>query len=148
MLDKLLPARLDNTYTGHKLALWIFGLVVLLKSVQSLAIIFSGHTTAAGADGVPLDTFTPEAAQAVVAVFAQGSMWRLFFCLVGLIVLARYRSAIPLMFALFALQYLAAQLAFLFIPLVRVGSPPGPIVNLTIFVLMIVGLALSLWRRG
>jgi len=32
-----------------------------------------------------------------------------------------------------------------FIPIVRTGTPPGIVVNLIIFALMIVGLMLSLW---
>jgi len=148
MLDTLLPRSLDNEYRGSRVALWLFGLVVALKGTQSLAILFNGRSTAMGADGVPLDTFAPAAAQTVVAVFAQASLWRLFFCLVGALVLMRYRRGVPLMFSLFALNYLAAQLAFAFVPLPRVGAPVGPVVNLILFVLMLVGLGLSLWRRG
>jgi hypothetical protein len=135
-------------YSGHKLAVWLFGLVVALKAAQSLSIIFNGYPTAMGADGIPLDTFTPDAAQSVLAALAQGSLWRLLFCSFGVIVLVRYRSAIPLMLALLALHYLAGQLVYLFVPLPRVGTPPGPIVNLTMFVLSIVGLSLSLWHRA
>lgn len=148
MLDELLPKRLDNQYRGNRLALWLFGLVVALKSAQSLSIILNGYSTARDADGIPLDSFTPAAAQTVVAVFAQGSLWRLFFCFVCVLVLVRYRSAVPLMFALLALNYLAAQLLMKFVPLPRVGGPVGPVVNLILFVLMLVGLGLSLWRRG
>ena len=148
MLDDLLPTRLDNQYRGSRAALWLFGLVVALKSVQSLSIILNGYSTARDADGIPLDSFIPAAAQTVVAVFAQGSLWRLFFCVVCLIVLLRYRSAVPLMFALLALNYLAAQLLLKFVPLLRVGAPAGPVVNLVLFFLMLVGLGLSLWRRG
>ena len=147
MLDALLPASLDNQYRGSRVALWLFGLVVALKSAQSLSIIFNGYSTARDADGIPLDSFTPAAAQTVVAVFAQGSLWRLFFCFVCLLVLFRYRSAVPLMFALLALNYLAAQLLMKFVPLPRVGGPVGPVVNVILFVLMLVGLGLSLWRR-
>lgn len=148
MLDALLPRRLDNDYRGSRAALWLFALVVALKGTQSLAILFRGYPTAMGADGIPLDTFAPVAAQTVVAVFAQGSLWRLFFCLVGGLVLARYRRAVPLMFALFALNYLAAQLVFGLVPLPRVGEPVGPLVNRILFALMVVGLGLSLRRRG
>jgi len=147
MLSRLLPARLDNTYSGHKLALWLFGLVVALKGLQSLSIMFNGFSTAIGADGIPLDTFSPAVAQTVLAVLAQGSLWRLIFCLLGVLVLVRYRSAIPLMLAVLVLQYLAGQLIYQFIPLPRAGTPPGPIVNLVMCVLAIVGLILSLWGR-
>jgi len=148
MLGELLPRRMDNDYRGHKLALWLFGLVIAMKSAQSLGIIFNGYATARDADGIPLDSFTPAAAQTVVAVFAQGSLWRLFFCLLCALVLFRYRSAIPLMFGFLALNYLVAQLIFIFVPLPRVGAPVGPLVNLVLFVVMLAGLGSSLWRRG
>ena len=145
MFEKLLPRGLDSAYRGHRLALWLFGLVVLVKSAQSLAIIFDGYSTARDADGIPLDAYPSAAAQAVVAVFAQGSLWRLTFCSLGIAVLVRYRSAVPLMFALLVGNYLTGELIFRFVPLVRVGAPPGPLVNLISFALMIVGLALSVW---
>jgi hypothetical protein len=52
------------------------------------------------------------------------------------------------MFAVLVLDYLARQLILHFVPIVRTGSPPGPVVNFVLFSLMIVGLALSLWRQG
>lgn len=74
MLEQLLPAHLDNQYRGQRLALWLFGLVVALKSVQSLAIVFNGYSTGRDADGIPLDSYAPAVAQTVVAVLAQGSL--------------------------------------------------------------------------
>jgi hypothetical protein len=147
MLAKLLPQHLDNGYQGCSLGLWVFGLVTLVKSIQSVAIIFAGGVTAKGADGIPLDTFAPVDAQTVLSVFAQQSLWRLTFCLICFIVLLRYRSAVPLMFALFVANYLAGQLIFHVVPLPRIGTPPGPAVNLALFFLMVTGLVLSLWQR-
>ena len=148
MFDKLLPQPIDNTYRGYKVALWLFGLVVGVRITQSILVIFNGYSTARDADGIPLDTYTPAAAQTVVALFAQGSLWRLTFCLLCVLVLVRYRSAIPMMFTLLLLNYLAGQLIFQFVPVIRTGTPPGPIVNLIMFALMIIGLALSLRSRG
>lgn len=148
MLEDLLPRRLENEYRGSTLALWLFGLVVAMKSTQSLAIIFNGYATARDVDGIPLDSYTPAVAHTVVAVFAQGSLWRLFFCFLCVLVLLRYRNAVPLMFALLALNYLAAQLVLQFVPLLRVGGPLGPLVNLILFIVMLIGLGLSLRRRG
>ena len=145
MFDRLLPQSLDNTYRGHKLALWLFGLVVFSKSAQSLSIMFAGNSTAAGADGIPLATYPPAIAQTVVSLFAQGSVWRLTFCLLCAAVLLRYRNAVPLMFALFVVNYLIAQVMLHFVPFARAGTPPGPLINLVLFSLMVVGLALSLW---
>jgi hypothetical protein len=148
MLERILPPQIDNTYRGHKLALWLFALVVAVRAVQSLFIIFNGYSVAQRADGIPLDTFTPEAAQTVVSLFALYSLTRLIIVLLCALALVRYRSAIPFMFALLLLGYLGGQLILYFLPLARTGTPPGPLVNLVTFVLMVVGLALSLWKRG
>ena len=112
MFEKLFPKGIDNAYRGSKIALWLFGLVVGMKITQSLAVIFNGNYTAKGADGIPLDTFTPAAAQTAVAIFAQASLWRLTFCLMCMLALVRYRSAIPLLFVLFVLNYLTGELIF------------------------------------
>jgi hypothetical protein len=148
LLDRLLPQRLDNEYRGHKLGLWLFGLVVVMKSAQSLAVILNGHATARDADGIPLDSYSPEIAETIVSVFALGSIWRLFFCFVCLLVLLRYRSAVPLMFALLAVNYLTAQVLLQFVPLHVVGTPPGPWVNLVLFVVTVVGFGVAVRLRG
>ena len=53
-----------------------------------------------------------------------------------------------MMFVVLGVNYLGGQLIFKFIPIVRVGTPPGLVMNLIMFGLTIVGLVLSLWRRG
>jgi hypothetical protein len=148
MISHLLPHHIDNTYRGHKLALWLFVLVLSVKTFQSLFVIFNGYSVAGSADGIPLDTFTPAAAQTVVALFVLLGVLRLIMSLLCVLALVRYRSAIPFMFALLALEYLARQLVLHFVPIVRTGTVPGPVVNLVLFSLTIVGLALSLWKRG
>jgi hypothetical protein len=148
VFDKLLPRPIDNTYRGYRVALWLFGLVVGLRTLQSLFVIFNGYSTAVNADGLPLDTYPPAAAQTAVALFTQASLWRLTFCAVCVLVLALYRSAVPLMFVVLTLNFLAAQLLFRFVPLGRIGTPPGPSVNLALFALTVIGLVLSLRGRG
>jgi hypothetical protein len=76
MLEQILPPRIDNTYSGRKLALWLFALVVAVRAFQSLFIIFNGYSVAQRADGIPLDTFSPAAAQTVVSLFALYSFRR------------------------------------------------------------------------
>ena len=147
MFNKLFPRVFDNAYRGYKAALWLFGIVAALKLVQSGAIIFNGYSTVIGADGIPLDTYTAAASQTIVGLFGLISLWRLLFCLLSILVLVRYRSAVPLMLLLFALQFLGAELLSQFIPIVRIGTPPGIIVNLILFVLMLIGLALSLLNK-
>ena len=147
MFEKIFPQPIDNTYRGARVALGLFGLVVAVRIIQSLSVIFNGHSTATSADGIPLDTYSPAAAQTAVALFAQGSLWRLTLCSMCVLVLVRYKSAIPLMFLLLLLNYLAAQAIYQLYPLPRTGTPPGPIVNFVLFVLTVVGLILALRTR-
>ena|SRR5882724_5885677 len=147
MFEKLLPQPIDNTYSGSKIALWLFGLIVFVQIVQSVMVIANGHMVAQSADGIPLENYPAAAAQTILAIFMVSSLRRLIISLICAVVLFRYRSAVPLMFVVLGLNYLGGQLIFQFIPIGRIGTPPGVVVNLVMFGLMIVGLALSLWRR-
>ncbi|MCA1816273.1 MAG: hypothetical protein LC746_07670 [Acidobacteria bacterium] len=147
MLKQLLPRSLDNTYRGNRLALWLFGLVTLMRTFQSLVVIFDSYSTAVRADGIPLDSYPHDAAQTIAAIFALSGLSRLIISLVCVVVLVRYRSAVSFMLAVVLLNYLAAQVLLKFVPIVRVGSPPASVVNLTLLALTLVGFVLSLWRR-
>jgi hypothetical protein len=146
-LNPLLPPRADNSYRGHKIALALFALLLLVKTAISLGSIFNGYTAATSADGIPLDTYTPAGARTVLSLFALLGLSNLVICFIGTVVLVRYRSLIPFMFALFLVQQLSRKLIFEFLPIARTGTPPGSAINLVILGVMIVGLALSLWRR-
>ena len=148
MLDRLLPRHLDNTYRGHKAALWLLALLVLMKGAIGLRSIFDGYDVAVSADGIPLDTYTPAGARAVVSAFAAWGLAQLVICLLCALALFRYRAMVPLMFALVLLEHLCRRLIFLVMPVERTGSPPAFYVNLIITALMVVGLLLSLWDRG
>jgi hypothetical protein len=148
MFEKLLPQPIDNKYSGSKIALWLFGLIVLVHILQSVVVIVNGYSIAQSADGIPLERYPAAAAQTILAIFMISSLRRLIISLICAAVLFRYRSAVPLMFVVLGLSYLGGQVIFQFVPIVRVGTPPGVIVNLIMFCLTVVGLALSLWRRG
>src|SRR5205085_888669 len=68
MFDRVLPKCLDNSYRGHKLALWLFGLLVFMKSVIGLNSIFNGAAVMSTADGIALSTYPAAAAQNLVAL--------------------------------------------------------------------------------
>jgi hypothetical protein len=147
ILRRLFPGRLDNSYQGSKIALWILGLMVAVRTMQSVMILIQGSSIAQSADGIPLDTYPAAAAQTIVALFALSAVNRLVISLICLVVLVRYRRAVPLMFLLLLVTYAAGQLVGRVFPIVRVGQPPAVIVNLTLLGLTILGLVLSLWKR-
>ncbi len=148
MLHQLLPRQIDNTYRGHRLALWLLAALVLMKGGIGLGTIFNGHSAATSADGIPLDTFTPAGQEAFLAIFAAWGLAQLMLNLIGLLVLVRYRALVALMFGLLLLEHLGRKLIFLVLPLPRTGTPFGFYLNLALVAVMIVGLVLSLRRHG
>jgi len=144
IIDRLFPPRADNAYRGSRLALWIFGLLVLVRSAIGLGSIFNGYQAASSADGIPLDTFTPAGVQTILALFGLLGVSQLVFSVLCVVVLVRYRSLIPLMFVLLLLYQLSRKLILYYLPIPRTGTPPVSAINLTILGLMIVGLMLSL----
>src|SRR5262245_26890533 len=148
MLDRILPRTADNAYEGGKSALWIFAVILFMKTVMSLNTIFNGRSVASSADGIPLATFTPAGAQAVVTLFAIWGLAHLALCALDVIVLVRYRALVPLMFALLLLEHLARRVIVWVMPIARTGTPPGLAVNLILLALLAFGLALSLRRSG
>jgi hypothetical protein len=148
MIARLLPRQADNTYCGHKAALWLLVLFLLMKVGIAVVSIFNGHDAASSADGIPLDTFTPAGAHAVVTLFALLGIAILMMCLMSILVLVRYRALVPLMFSIFILEHLSRKLALLLLPIEREGGSSGSMVNLVILVILVAGLGLSLWQRG
>lgn len=148
MLQKVLPQHIDNTFRGPRYAVWLFALIVFVKTAQSICVLFSGASVITGADGIPLDTYPPPAAQAVVSVWALLGLTRLLVCSICLLALVRYRSMLPLMFGLLALHDVGRQVVLHYLPIARVGTPPGPIVNSILMVLAIIGFFLSLVPRA
>ncbi|MFL6195956.1 MAG: hypothetical protein ACJ75H_17380 [Thermoanaerobaculia bacterium] len=145
MFNRLLPERIDNTYRGHVLGLWLFGLVVTARILQGLVVTFNAYSVAKSADGIPLDTFAPDAAQTVAALFALSGLYRLVIAVLCVVVLVRYRGALVLMYALLVLESLAKLLLLRVMPFATTGAPPGPMVNLTLATLLVAGLVLALW---
>ena len=80
MLGRLLPARVDNTFHGSKLALWVFVSLLLLESMIGVNSIFMARDIASTADGIPLEAFAPAAVQAVVSLFAMLGLAHLVMC--------------------------------------------------------------------
>jgi hypothetical protein len=147
MLSPFLPRLLDNTYRGHKVALWLLALIILVKAAMGLNCILNGSVVARSADGIPLDTFTSAGAQAVVSLFAIWGLAQLMFSLLGLLVLVRYRAMTPFLFAFLLLEHLGRKLILQVMPIVKTGASPGTVVNRVLLATMVIGLALSLWHH-
>ena len=147
MLDQIFPQHIDNAYRGHKLALWIFGVIVLLKLIMSVNTIFNGYSVLSSADGVPLDTFSPAAAHTMVSLSAIWALSHLVMCCLFVVVLIRYRRGVPLMFMLLLVEHVGRRVILYAMPIVPAGTPPGFYVNVILLALILLGLTLSVLRR-
>jgi hypothetical protein len=147
MLNPILPRQADNAYRGQKAALWILGLVILLRLMMGANSAFNAHTIATTADGIPIDAYPAAAAQTILSMFAALGLNYLLWCAFGIIVLIRYRTLVPLTFLLLLTGLLARQAERYFLPIPTVGAPAATVINPILIALMVVGLALSLWPR-
>ena len=100
MLNHFLPRSIDNTYRGQKPALWIFGLILVLRLLMAFNSIFFTEQVAVNADGIPLATYSPAAAHTIISLFASLGLAHLMLMIIAALVLLRYRSMIPFMYAL------------------------------------------------
>jgi hypothetical protein len=148
MLNQVFPRYFDNAYRGHRLALWLFGAILLMKTAIALGTIFNGRTAAQTADGIPLDSFGVAGAAAVVSLFAIWGLAQFVISLIGVLALVRYRAMVPLMLALFLFEHVARRVIFLVMPIPRDGTAPGLYINFALLAVMTVGLALSLQKRA
>lgn len=145
VLGRFLPRELDNDYRGSRIALWLFGALVLLKMAVALGCIFNGRQAASSADGIPIDTFGPQGARAVVSMFAVWGLAQVIIGLVCIAALVRYRSFVPFLFALLLVEHAGRKLIFYLLPIAKsAGTPPGFFINAAMFAVELIGLALSL----
>ena len=148
ILSRLLPQQVDNSYRGKTLALWLLGIVAVVRILQSVLVMVNGRYVVQSADGIPLDAYPAAAAQTVVAMFGLLALQRLIVSLLCLLALVRYRSAVPFACVVLVLEHVARQVLLVLVPLVRTGSPPGPVVNIILLGLTLAALGLSLVGRG
>jgi len=137
------PKNLGTLWGAH-LAIWIFVVVVFMRVVMSLNSFLNARTTARYADGIPLHTYAPASEQTTVSLFSLLGFYSFIIYLMCLLVLIRYRSLVPVMFALLLLQSLGGRLIPHFLPIIRTGTPTGIYVNLMLLAFIVVGLAWSI----
>jgi len=154
MLARLFPQSLSNAYQGSWWAVALLLPVLLMKTVMGFN--FSGvnpyvdvREILKTVDGVPLDTFSP---QAVASVLASSGAWgaALFaLSLVAWVILIRYRAGLPLAIMVLLVEQLLRTGANTFAVVQRIAAgdaqlAPGAMINLAMSVLLIAALALSL----
>ena len=145
MLDRLFPRQVDNRFDGHRAALWLLGLFIAVKRAMSLNSVFNTESVAAGADGIPLDSFGPAAARSVLMLFALTALAQLTLALIALTTLIRYRAMVPFIYLVLLFEQLARRFIVQSHAVARTeAGAAGWYVTYGILTLLALGLALSL----
>ncbi len=146
MIDRLFPPRVDNNYQGHPIALWLFVPITVITLGRSLVHIFVSDGGAQSIATIPLDSYSPAAADAVVRGFALWGLSQLLLAFVYVGVLWRWRTLLPLMYLLLVVEYVGRYLIGVTNPVVTLETPPGAVANFVFVARGLVMLVLSLRR--
>lgn len=100
MLGRLFPRSLTNAYQGSWAALWLLAPVLIMKTLMGfnfsgLNPFISVSEVLQTVDGVPLDTFSPEAAANIIDSAGAWGMALFALCLFAWLVVVRYRAGLP-----------------------------------------------------
>jgi len=147
MLERVFPTAADFTYRGSRIALWLLGVVLFVKLAIALGAIFNGHYAAAVADGIPIDTFSPQGAQAFISLFASLGLSQFMLGAFGVVLLLRYRALVPMFLLLLIVEHVARKGVAAYLPIERSGPAPGGMINWAIFGVMVLAFILSI-REG
>lgn len=147
-INNLFPKVVDNRYQGIKVAKWLLH-VYVFKSIFSGSIhMFASDGGAQSIASVTLDQFSQGGAESVVTMFGLWGMEQVIIGLIGVVILWRYKSLIPLMWAAYALEYIGRGAAALYTPgLTTANTPPGASADLVLIPLAIAMFVLSMIKK-
>ncbi|NOX94958.1 MAG: hypothetical protein GXP04_07645 [Alphaproteobacteria bacterium] len=156
MFSLLFPKVIDNKYRGQWLALVFFAPVLLLKimmgfNVAGLNPAIDVRDILQDVDGIPLDTYSTQAASDLVFSANAWGLSLFTICLVGVIALIRYRAMIPIAILLLTVEQVGRKAMAMAIAESGLGIGPdmsmGSIINWALSVALVLALALSMMRR-
>ncbi len=141
IFEVLLPAKADNTIRGSKLPYCLLILTAVVWTVRSCIHVFSADGGAGSIAGMNL---VVNGANEVIFAFALWGAEQLIYTLLQWIVILRYRSLVPLMWAVQLLETLGRVLVGRIKPVPFFHAPPGAYGNYVYLVLSILMLAVAL----
>lgn len=147
-MSKLFPKTIDNSYRGHKIALYFFYLLTVMTVGRSLAHIFIADGGAQSIATIPLDTFTVAASDTVIHIFAEWGLTQLLFGILYVIVLWKYKSLIPLLYLFITTEYAGRLFLGFYKPITLEGTAPGAVLNYIMIPLGIILFILSIRKTS
>ena len=142
IFDILLPTQIDNTIRGTKIPFYIFTLYAIVSTVRSCIHLLSSDGGAGTIAGMDLSV---AGADGIIFAFALWGSSQLLFAMIQMLAVIRYRSLIPFMWLMLALEILLRELVGKMKPVTFAHTPPGAIGNQIILPLAVVMVVWSLW---
>ena len=142
-----LPRTVDNTYRGLPVARYVFYVIAAFTVIRSVLHIALPDGGAGSIATIPLGAYGQAAAGGVVYMFGVWGVSQLLMGAFYWIVVLRYKSLIPLMYAFVAVEY-AARIAVGYVhPVALMGVAPGEVGNYILLPLAALMLLLSITYR-
>ena len=146
MLERIFPKALDNQFPGHKIALYVFYALTALTLWRSQHHLFAPDGGAQSIASIPLDTYSTNAAGTIIGIFGLWGLSQLIIGFIYLLAVLRYRSLIPFLYLLFALEYAMRLWVGANKEIETAGTAPGALINMPFMIAGVVLFALSIWK--
>lgn len=149
VMNVLLPKVADNKLNAHRVTYWVLWFYVFKSMFAGAVHMFASDGGAQSIGSVKLDTFTQEGADSVVTMFGLWGMEQFVIGFIVLVILLRYKSLLPLAWAIYALEYSGRALSHFFTPgLDTVHTPPGVMVDTLLVPLSIAMLIFAIYSTN
>ncbi len=122
----LLPTKINNVISGSKIPFYIFALYAIISTVRSCIHLLAPDGGASSIAGMDL---TVAGADGIIFAFALWGSSQLLFTIMQMLVVIRYRSLVPFMWLMLALEVLLRELVGKMKPVTFAHTPPGAIGN-------------------
>jgi hypothetical protein len=132
-MKKIIPDTIENRIPNNKFVYYFTWLLVAFNFFRSLEHIFNEDGGAESIAGIPLESYSSEAANNIISIFAQWGFSQLVLACILLLVVLKMREFIPLMLLIVALENILRGAVGLYKPLILGDAPPGavsPIIGL------------------
>lgn len=132
-MKKIIPDTIENRFPNNKFVYYFTWLLVAFNFFRSLEHIFNEDGGAESIAGIPLESYSSEAANNIISIFAQWGFSQLVLACILLLVVLKMREFIPLMLLIIALENILRGAVGLYKPLILGDAPPGavsPIIGL------------------
>ena len=132
-MKKIIPDTIENRIPNNKFVYYFTWLLVAFNFFRSLEHVFNEDGGAQSIAGIQLESYSSEAANNIISIFAQWGFSQLVLACILLLVVLKMREFIPLMLLIVALENILRGAVGLYKPLILGDAPPGavsPIIGL------------------